>query len=567
MTTPIPQVHPFEPKVKIGQLCWCGQPRLSAAHPHLYRGWRGNYTGHSAPPKEVCVDCQAALSHPSHQPLGRGAAKCSCYGMHSQDDCPIHGYLPEKPSSHHPVERGAAPKGSIEELLDLMHDAQTALAVQCNDQCEEVAMRIKVYLAGITPESVAAVRSEPPSRSKHRRVAREISKKSWDDEAQAAAEIADLLSIEYGETSRKESMFICGKWKHLEDGCVARCDQPDKHPGRHVDSVIAIGWDVQPTAPEPPDSHRDGIEMDASYDPMAVPEPPCSRCVGHGEEANCICECHGPFQKAFYDVFQELEHLPASEQQTKCVTMLTQLRDNILFALKIAAKAGLDRIQKKLAVPEGAPPKSAPKRPDPPPYRGEWMSVCSRHREYRPDCRICNAGHWISSEEREFSHWLWEYDKDIWRKWANRTDASGNRIDTRLEEIFPGLKAKAAPAESGQERARAGVQADPVADWLKERGEWMPYSRRVLMQKYAAAENAVLESQVKDLRERISEIRAVVASEDPGDLDDVLEKILAILSRPSEKCGKRTLIPGQSGLYPCQLSPGHKEDCDPKEGE
>lgn len=32
-----------------------------------------------------------------------------------------------------------------------------------------------------------------------------------------------------------------------DDGCVARCDRPDRHEGGHVDSVIAIGWPSQPS--------------------------------------------------------------------------------------------------------------------------------------------------------------------------------------------------------------------------------------------------------------------------------------------------------------------------------
>ena len=37
--------------------------------------------------------------------------------------------------------------------------------------------------------------------------------------------------------------FICAKWKRLSDGCVARCDLPHAHKGRHVDNVIAVGWE------------------------------------------------------------------------------------------------------------------------------------------------------------------------------------------------------------------------------------------------------------------------------------------------------------------------------------
>jgi hypothetical protein len=40
----------------------------------------------------------------------------------------------------------------------------------------------------------------------------------------------------------EKDWFLCAKWTRLQDGCVARCDQPSKHEGRHLDSVIAISW-------------------------------------------------------------------------------------------------------------------------------------------------------------------------------------------------------------------------------------------------------------------------------------------------------------------------------------
>jgi hypothetical protein len=73
-------------------------------------------------------------------------------------------------------------------------------------------------------------------------------------------------------------------------------------------------------------------------------------------------------------------------------------------------------------------------RPQPPVFKGEWYSICSRHCEYNEDCSLCNKGYWISDSEREFSDWLWKYSKRIWRKWANR------KPDERLEALFPKLK-------------------------------------------------------------------------------------------------------------------------------
>lgn len=66
-------------------------------------------------------------------------------------------------------------------------------------------------------------------------------------------------------------------------------------------------------------------------------------------------------------------------------------------------------------------------RPEPPTIESDWYSICSRHADYEMTCRNCNAGHWISRNEREFDNWLWTYSPRIWKKWANRNNISGWR--------------------------------------------------------------------------------------------------------------------------------------------
>lgn len=75
-------------------------------------------------------------------------------------------------------------------------------------------------------------------------------------------------------------------------------------------------------------------------------------------------------------------------------------------------------------------------RPEPPEFKGEWYSICSAHSQYNPSCGNCNVGRWIPDSEQEFSHWLWNYSKRIWRKWANR------KPDQFLESVFPNLHHK-----------------------------------------------------------------------------------------------------------------------------
>ena len=67
------------------------------------------------------------------------------------------------------------------------------------------------------------------------------------------------------------------------------------------------------------------------------------------------------------------------------------------------------------------------KRPPYPALEWQWYSICSKHSEYDPECGLCNRGEWISDNEREFDNWLWTFDQDIWRKWANRNNVSGWR--------------------------------------------------------------------------------------------------------------------------------------------
>ena len=88
-----------------------------------------------------------------------------------------------------------------------------------------------------------------------------------------------------------------------------------------------------------------------------------------------------------------------------------------------------------------------PKKPD----NYTWYSVCSRHREYEISCNACNAGRWISGEEHELEHWLYEQDYKLWYKWANRPESASKKA---LEEIFPHLK-------------------DPVR-WVSTRVWWKP---------------------------------------------------------------------------------------------
>lgn len=77
------------------------------------------------------------------------------------------------------------------------------------------------------------------------------------------------------------------------------------------------------------------------------------------------------------------------------------------------------------------------------PQNFQWYSVCSAHRDYRPECNCCNAGHWVNDEFHELDRWLYEHNPKLWREWANRETHEGepgHSSRTFLERIFPRLK-------------------------------------------------------------------------------------------------------------------------------
>jgi hypothetical protein len=71
-----------------------------------------------------------------------------------------------------------------------------------------------------------------------------IAKCSTEADAKRVRDALNAATQQQPDASKlaEKDWFLCAKWTRLQDGCVARCDQPSKHEGRHLDSVIAISW-------------------------------------------------------------------------------------------------------------------------------------------------------------------------------------------------------------------------------------------------------------------------------------------------------------------------------------
>lgn len=63
---------------------------------------------------------------------------------------------------------------------------------------------------------------------------------------------------------------------------------------------------------------------------------------------------------------------------------------------------------------------SQPTRPPRPGVLRAWYSICSRHQDYEPNCRLCNRGNWVFEPGAKVSRLALKLAPNLWRKWANR---------------------------------------------------------------------------------------------------------------------------------------------------
>ena len=68
-------------------------------------------------------------------------------------------------------------------------------------------------------------------------------------------------------------------------------------------------------------------------------------------------------------------------------------------------------------------------------WRQTWYSICSRHSEASPQCRLCMTGHYRNDVTRRVGSFFHNHFYSLWYWWVNRP-----RNRQRLESMFPGLK-------------------------------------------------------------------------------------------------------------------------------
>lgn len=73
------------------------------------------------------------------------------------------------------------------------------------------------------------------------------------------------------------------------------------------------------------------------------------------------------------------------------------------------------------------------------PWRCDWYSICSHHRDHDPECKRCLTGRWVSHWAHAVGHLVYLSVPGVWRWWVNRPDSKSRRF---LEQTFPGLRGR-----------------------------------------------------------------------------------------------------------------------------
>jgi hypothetical protein len=70
------------------------------------------------------------------------------------------------------------------------------------------------------------------------------------------------------------------------------------------------------------------------------------------------------------------------------------------------------------------------------PLREDWYSICSKHQNYKADCKLCQTGQWRNRYLRHFGSFIYKNCPKLWRWWANRKNSKSRKF---LEKTFPNL--------------------------------------------------------------------------------------------------------------------------------
>jgi hypothetical protein len=49
-----------------------------------------------------------------------------------------------------------------------------------------------------------------------------------------------------------------------------------------------------------------------------------------------------------------------------------------------------------------------------------WYSICSKHRDYKPGCAMCDSGRWGFEPSYKLSGLFYRLAPSLWIRWANR---------------------------------------------------------------------------------------------------------------------------------------------------
>jgi hypothetical protein len=71
------------------------------------------------------------------------------------------------------------------------------------------------------------------------------------------------------------------------------------------------------------------------------------------------------------------------------------------------------------------------------PFRREWYSICSAHRNDDPGCKMCQTGRWVNVWRLWCSQVIYRMHKPTWIWWANRPNSKTRKW---LLSVFPNLR-------------------------------------------------------------------------------------------------------------------------------
>jgi len=71
------------------------------------------------------------------------------------------------------------------------------------------------------------------------------------------------------------------------------------------------------------------------------------------------------------------------------------------------------------------------------PWRKDWYSICSAHRNYDSECHLCAAGHYCNKWKLFLWHIVFKISPKLWQWWANQPNRKSRKF---IEEVFPNLR-------------------------------------------------------------------------------------------------------------------------------